>query len=143
MQQKAAGFTTIELLITLFVGFAFIATFFQLFTIIDQSVAESRRQATASNLAYSNLRKFSTRPGGFDCSGTASNTLTNLTIRRWAPGQVIYNPPPGEFEGLPGTVTQEVRAYAPAGCGPDMPVKIQSTVRYGDNKEVSHATYVN
>lgn len=143
MSQKNEGFTTIELLITLFVGFAFIATFFQLFTIIDQGVTESRWQSTASNLAYSNLRQFSARPGTFDCSGSSTTTLTNLTIRRWAPGQLIYNPTPGDYDGLPGTVRQEVRAYAPAGCGPDMPIKLQSIVYYGDDKQVRHATYVN
>lgn len=136
--KNSQGFTTIELLITLFVGFAFIATFFQLFTIIDQSTTESRWQSTASNLAYTNLRKFSTRPASFTC-----NSTTDLTLNAFAPGQVVFNQGPGTYEGLPGQVSQEIRAYAPAGCGPDLPTKLESTVTFGDNRKVTHATYVN
>lgn len=138
MQKTTTGFTTIELLITLFVAFAFIASFFRLFTVIDQSTTESRWQSTASSLAYSNLRNFSTRPSGFVC-----DSVTNLTLNASAAGQLIFSPTPGTHEGLPGTVTQEVRAFAPAGCGANMPIKIQSTVEYGDNREATHATFVN
>lgn len=138
MPKNSHGFTTIELLITLFVGFAFIATFFQLFTVIDQSTTESRWQSTASNLAYTNLRKFSTQPSSFTC-----NSTTDLTLNEFAAGQVVFTEGPGTQEGLPGEVTQEVRAFAPAGCGPDLPTKLESAVYFGDGREVTHATYVN
>lgn len=140
--RKQFGFTTIELLITLFVAFAFIAAFYRLFTVIDQSTAESRWQSTASGLAYTNLRKYTVRPSGFNC-----NANTNLVANNNAPGQVLLDETDsgsGDL-GIPGEVTQTVRAYAPFGCADaaTLPIKIESRVTYGDNREVTHATYVN
>lgn len=139
---KQSGFTTIELLITLFVAFAFIAAFYRLFTVIDQSTTESRWQSTASSLAYTNLRKYTIRPSDFAC-----NANTDLTAGSNRPGQVLLDETDsgsGDL-GIPGEVTQTVRAFAPFGCGDaaTLPVKIESRVTYGDNREAVHATYVN
>ena len=54
-----AGFTAVELLITLFIAAAFIGTAYQLYTIIVKNGADSRNQAIASNIAYDNLRRYS------------------------------------------------------------------------------------
>lgn len=140
--HQQSGFTTIELLITLFVAFAFIAAFYRLFTVIDQSTAESRWQSTASSLAYTNLRKYTVRPSDFTC-----NSNTDLTAGNNRPGQTLLEETDsgsGEL-GIPGEVTQTVRAFAPFGCADasTLPVKIESRVTYGDYREVVHATYVN
>lgn len=54
-----AGFSAVELLITLFVAAAFIGTGYQLYTIIINNGAEARFRARASNIAYDNLRRYS------------------------------------------------------------------------------------
>ncbi len=53
------GFTTIELLISLFVAAAFIATAFQLFSVVVQDSNDSRLRSRAGNIAYENIRLYS------------------------------------------------------------------------------------
>ena len=139
--SKPSGFTTIELLITLFVATTFIAAFAQVFSVIDRGAAEARWQSAASNLAYSALRKYNARPGSFVC-----NSTTNLAANASAAGQTLstttYTAPD---VGLPGTqATVIVVAYAPAGCAADTPIKLVATTTFGTNpaRKVIHATYV-
>lgn len=54
-----AGFSAVELLITLFIAAAFVATGYQLYSVIIQDGAHAREQAKASNIAYDNLRRYS------------------------------------------------------------------------------------
>jgi prepilin-type N-terminal cleavage/methylation domain-containing protein len=61
------GFSAVELLITLFIAAAFIATGYQLFTIIIKNGGDARTRAKASNIAYDNLRRYSTQ-GTNPCS---------------------------------------------------------------------------
>ena len=49
-QSNQSGFTAVELLITLFIAVAFIATGYQLYTAILKDSAETRNQANASNI---------------------------------------------------------------------------------------------
>ncbi|EDK72327.1 hypothetical protein TM7_0550 [candidate division TM7 genomosp. GTL1] len=139
---KPSGFTTIELLVTLFVATAFIAAFAQIFSVIDRGTTEAKWQSAASNLAYSNLRKYSSAS---DVTGFACNSTTNLTTNASAAGQVIQtNNYTGSAVQLPGsTVTVEVRAFAPAGCG-TTPIKLVATTTFGGApiRKVIHATYV-
>jgi type II secretory pathway pseudopilin PulG len=57
-QRSDDGFSTIELLISLFIAAAFIATGFQLFTVVIQDGNEARLRSRASNVAHENLRKY-------------------------------------------------------------------------------------
>lgn len=141
IQKTSAGFTTIELLVTLFVAMAFIAAFAQIFTVIDRGAAEARWQSSASNLAYGELRKYTTKPSTFVC-----NSVTDLRSNNAAPGQTISSATyTGSAVGLPGTqVTVTVVAFAPAGCATDAPVKLIATTSYGTTpvRKAIHATYV-
>lgn len=55
-QSREQGFTTAELLITIFVGVAFILTGYQLYGIIAGNSSNTQQQAIASNLAYADLQ---------------------------------------------------------------------------------------
>lgn len=57
-RRRDEGFSTIELLISLFIAAAFIATGYQLFTVVIQDGSDARLRSRASNVAYENLRKY-------------------------------------------------------------------------------------
>jgi prepilin-type N-terminal cleavage/methylation domain-containing protein len=57
--SSQAGFSAVELLITLFIAAAFVATGYQLYSVIIQDGEAAREQAKASNIAYDNLRRYS------------------------------------------------------------------------------------
>lgn len=86
-RRTQAGFTAIELLITLFVAAAFIATGYQLYTIVVKSGGDARFRSTASNIAYDNLRRYSPQATN-PCSvvtptptpSIPANTLPNSSI---------------------------------------------------------------
>lgn len=54
-----AGFSAVELLITLFIAAVFVAGGYQLYSVVIQNGGEARARAKASNIAYENLRKYS------------------------------------------------------------------------------------
>lgn len=54
-----AGFSTVELLITLFVAAAFFIAGYQLYSLIIKDGGQTRAQAKASNVAYDYLRRYS------------------------------------------------------------------------------------
>lgn len=124
--SRQEGFTAVELLITLFVAAAFLATGFQLYTAIIQRGGDARQMAIASNYAYSSLRSLAaTTPA---CSTTPTVTTTTPTIAG------LTSP----------TVTQTTSA--PHGCPWTNDVmQVQVDVTYGptnNREEVSHALYV-
>ncbi len=59
------GFSAVELLITLFIGFLFIMMGYQLYSTIIASSGESRQRATANNIAYAELRKYAGKSGDY------------------------------------------------------------------------------
>ena len=63
MSRVAAqsGFSAVELLITLFIAAAFIATGYQLYSVILKSGGEANFRSRANNIAYDNLRRYSTQ----------------------------------------------------------------------------------
>lgn len=58
IKDNSAGFSAVELLITLFIAAAFVATGYQLYSIIIQNNENAREQAQASNIAYNALRQY-------------------------------------------------------------------------------------
>ena len=118
-----SGFTAVELLVTLFVAVAFLATGYQLYTVILQDGGAARSQAKASNIAYAALRKYSpqvVKP----C--VASNPAATI--------------PAGS--GLPGPSSISVNITCPTGTGTTTTSKVQVTVTYGSpSEQVVHAIF--
>ena len=127
-----AGFTAAELLISLFIGAAFIGGAYQLYGIAIGDSGVSRAQAIASNLAYTTLRSTSSQlaaSNGTPCSPStpAPTNPTNST--------------------LPGTVTISTTITCPyAASEPSSALnKVTVTITYGQGtpqKKVTHAVYV-
>lgn len=125
--MKQSGFSAVELLITLFIAVAFIATGYQLYSIIINDGGDVRARARASNIAYDNLRRYT--PQATDpCSVftptpapsiPANSGLSNASIT------VTVTCPYGSTTGMNLT-------------------KVQVRVQYGSpQKEVVHAIFVN
>ena len=77
MRYRTAGFTAVELLITLFVAAIFLVAGYQLFNLIMKDGGDTRAESAASNVAYDYLRRYgdsATNP----CS--ASTPLTNQAV---------------------------------------------------------------
>lgn len=125
--KKQSGFTTIELLITLFVAAAFLMSGYQLYGLIIKDSGDARAQAQASNVAFDYLQRYkssATNPCTANpilYSGAVTvNNLTNATVTVSATCPYSSSVPPLV------TVT-----------------KIVSTVKYNDPEQsVSSATYV-
>lgn len=78
-RHTAAGFTAVELLVTLFVAAAFIIAGYQLFNVVIKDGGDTRAQATAANTAYNYLRRYSdmaTNP----CSASAPVANESITV---------------------------------------------------------------
>ena len=56
-----AGFSAVELLITLFIAVAFIGAGYQLYAIIIKDGSEASLRAKANTIAYENLRTYSAK----------------------------------------------------------------------------------
>jgi Tfp pilus assembly protein PilV len=56
MKQTSSGFSAVELLVTIFVAVAFVATGYQLYSVIIRNSADARMRSRASNVAYEILR---------------------------------------------------------------------------------------
>lgn len=135
---KQAGFTLVEVIVTIIIATLFILAITQL-SIAQSKVSSSlNARTTADLLAYNNLRTYAygKAPTWFECNYSGSDPL---------PMTLINNTDP--VDGLPSPVVQSVIATAPYGCGGGSsgigyPIRVVSTVTYGsDAKVVVHATY--
>lgn len=132
------GFSAVELLVTLMIGALFVTAFYQVYTAIIQGNAAAKYQAVASDIAYSNLRKYTTRPS-FSCDAN-----TDLVTNPNAPGQVLSTSTTATPAQLPGPLVETVTVFAPRGCDIAYPVRIDSSAQYGSPaKKVVHSSYVN
>ena len=121
------GFTTVELLVTLFIAVMMVVSGYQLYTPVNQRSGRVRTAAEASNLAYSRIRENSDYIAVTnDCvaqaeTGASSSVVTDTT--------------------LPGTVTVIIRRCKPF-TDSDI-TRVTALVRYDTPvKEVAHAVYV-
>lgn len=123
-----AGFSAVELLITIFIAAAFVGAGYQLYIAVLRDGSDARNQATASNLAYNYLRKYSSQ---------ASSPCAETTID---PAPTI--PAGAQYTALgPASITASITCpYAP----PSGTSLITVTVNYGPTpqKEVKHVLYV-
>ena len=151
------GFTAIELLVTIIVATIFTVVIYSLFTDINTSSAAARNRATASDIAYANLRKYASAglsPDAwspkFQCNNSSGSSNTNDVIQNPnATGTTLTS---GSLDAavvdLPTPVTYSVRALAIFGCravdGNDRkPIRVESIVTFGPNNTVvKHATLV-
>jgi hypothetical protein len=122
--DNQAGFSAVELLITLFIAVAFIGTGYQLYSIIINGGGEARAQARASNIAYDNLRRYTPQ---------ATNPCS------------VFTPTPTPTipanSGL-SNATITVTISCPYTTAVTV-TKVQVSVKYGSpQQEVLHAIYV-
>lgn len=152
--HSSSGFTVVEVLVTLVIVSLFMGLFFQSYMAMESQRLAVQRAVLASNIAYTNLRKFSERP---DSTNLSCTNAMNLASSPSAPGVEIggNNTTPNIFgfvgENLTSSLgpdaTQQVLIFAPNGCArfADMPLKIVSVVSYGpasNREEIAHVSYV-
>ena len=122
---KQAGFSAVELLVTLFIAVAFIATGYQLYSVVIQDGGNELQQAQATNIAYDNLRRYSSEATN-PCS-----TVTPSPTPSIPSGTSLTNP------SITVTIT------CPYGTSLNLTM-ITVTVNYGiPQKQVVHALFVN
>lgn len=138
-EEQSAGFTIVELLITIIVAALFVTMFYQMFVVLVQMNADARRNTQASDLAYSNMRRYPTVVStGLAC--VDSTTITSLIPAGGSPTTAI-DPVYPEL----GPVAEQVTAQFPYGCSVNYNlIKLVSTVKYNNGTAtLSHATYIN
>ena len=146
--EKSNGFTIVEIIVTTVVLSIFLAGFFQAYVLVTTQRVSVARHATASDIAYTNLRKVTARPAGLTCNASSGYTLlsssngTDDTLK-------IFRPENDSTLGSPRS--QTVVAYPTAGCSgsnfADNPVKIVSTVIFNGNslgreERIVHASFI-
>jgi len=127
--SKNEGFSTVELLVTLFVAAAFLVAGYQLYNVIIKDGGLARSQSRAANIAYDYMQRYSattTNP----C--VASTPLNNSVI--------------GVTGLSAATVTVDITCPYAASTGVDNATSVSEvtvTVRYNNpQKTVQYATYV-
>jgi prepilin-type N-terminal cleavage/methylation domain-containing protein len=136
--RKAAGFTVVEMIVTLVVLSLFITLFFQLYTTSEtQRIAVLRRSA-ANDIAMSNLKKIdsiankpATTPS---CASGGGTIATSSGSPSWAAAGLNTEPTTNTLL-LPDT-TQTLAISYPFGCATSKPAKITSTVTYSSGSEI-------
>ncbi len=123
--KNQAGFSAVELLITLFIAAIFIMTGYQLYSVVLKNGTDTNQRSIASGLAYENLRRYLPQ---------ATNPCSNVTP---SPTPSI---PSGS--GLPNS-SITVTIDCPYGIGGSV-ARVYVSVKYGTpQQEVVHAIFVN
>jgi Tfp pilus assembly protein PilV len=119
-----AGFSAVDLLITLFIAAAFIGTGTQLYSVIIQNSDEARMRAKASNIAYDNVRRYSA-------------STTN-------PCSVVSPSPTPSIPANSGLTSASISVTISCPYGAGMATsKVEAKVLYGTpQQEAVHAIYV-
>lgn len=122
-QYYHKGFSTVELLITLFIAAAFLMSGYQLYSLIMREGGEANAQARASNVAYDYLQRY-------------KNVATNPCTQ-----QTPVNSESVTVDGLTDAVIT-VTVTCPYTSATSLS-KVQATLQYGNPQEtVINATYV-
>jgi prepilin-type N-terminal cleavage/methylation domain-containing protein len=131
-QKPEAGFTIIEIIVTVVILGLFLGSMFQMFIVMESQRYIVAREANASDVAYTNLNKFNIPPVGVTCSASGTELLDSTTKESVPASSKITD--------------QSVKAYPVNGCDGtnfrDNFVKIESTVTYEGGATVTHASYV-
>ena len=119
-----SGFTAVELLITLFIAVAFLATGYQLYSIVIKSSGDARMRSVASNVAYDNLRRYSSQ---------ATNPCTVVTP---SPTPSLGSNSGLSNAAITGTFSCPFGTSSPTS-------RVEVSITYGlPQQEVVHAIYV-
>ena len=123
--NQQSGFSAVELLVTLFVAAAFLATGFMLYTTIVRESGNTRQRSQASNIAYDYVRRYAAQvPATCSVSTPLNNTAVSTT----------------NLENVRVTV----RRTCPSTSATPGLSRVEATVQYGittDRREVVHAIY--
>jgi Tfp pilus assembly protein PilE len=124
MRTYQPGFSAVELLITLFVGAAFIATGYQVYSLIIQNSGDARVRAKASSIAYDTLRTYSPQAT--------------------TPCSVVTPTPTPTIPANSGLSHATIAVSISCPYGTQSPTsKVQVTLTFSDpQQEIVHATYV-
>ncbi len=155
-RSQSAGFTIVELIVTIVVTSIVLTTFFWAYMTALYQRVNVARQAAASDIAYSNLKKFTTKPI-ITCDSTMDLTALGSATK---PGKLLGDDSnetttsiygfiaesPASMKKRLGTgASQRVVAFAPDGCTNfnAKPLKIESTVTFGTSGDkVVHVSYI-
>jgi type II secretory pathway pseudopilin PulG len=132
--NKQSGFTTVELLVTLFVAAAFLMSGYQLYAMIIKNNGEASARAKAVNVAYQYLQQYKDKYK----NDNAINCATNPTI--------LTNPVTPAIDGLSNvTITPSFTCpYSSASDYTKSISKLSITVTYNNpQQQITDATYVN
>lgn len=127
------GFSAIELLITIFVGVAFLASGYQLYSAVVRNGADTRSQTTASNIAYDYMRR---NIPAVSNPCVASTPVPTTTVTDTTPSTI-----PAAFIQLSPTINVTITCPYGTASGTSL---VTSTVTYGNTtptKQVQHAIY--
>lgn len=125
MIRSNAGFTTVEVLVTLFIAVTLLAGGYQAYSSVVASSKAGREQGIASNIAYENLRREAVA-STVNCVATPSTDLSS----RIPSASTLPTP-----RAMTRTVTCPFGATSPISL-------VTVTVSYGaTNERVSHAMY--
>lgn len=120
--RNEKGFSAIELLISLFIAAAFIATGYQLFAVVIADGDEARLRSRASNVAYENLQKY---------SPTTTNPCTVLpTATPAAPSDLVAATVSVTFGCPYGTTSPTSKVQVVVSYGSDSPKKTVTEAIY-------------
>lgn len=129
LPSKQEGFSAVELLITLFIGFMFIMMGYQLYSTIIADSGESRQRAAANNLAYAELRKYAgstaAQPGSTSSCNSEATTgyITSSNVSNIASG-----------------ATMTINICRPPNLATLRRVTVK--INLGNQQEIVHAIYV-
>lgn len=118
------GFTTVELMVTLFAAVLFLLSGYQLYDLVNSRSLRSSEMSEASNIAYEVLRK-----EGSEYSGI-SNSCTY-------PANQNISRPNLKLKNVSITLSR-CKPFAGSSL-----IQVTSKIRYGNpQREVVHATYI-
>lgn len=147
MKRRSAGFTAIEMIVTVVVAALLIIAINSLYSAVVRSSAVERNRAEASDIAYANLRHYAYS----GASATSWFTCDASTDGNSAGGHELLAPADQTINAgqtpIPQPVKASVKVIAPYGCtaNPGSPVLVTSTVTYGPGTlqdMVVHSEYV-
>lgn len=122
------GFSAIELMISLFIAVAFIATGYQLYSVIIKDSAAANQRTIASNIAYSHLRQLTDATTGPCVSGYTFTPAPALTV--------------AEKAQLPESAVMTPSVTCPFGTTSSV-WNVKVAITYGSPiQEVAHALYI-
>lgn len=146
-KTSLGAFTVVEVVITTAVVSIFILGFSQVYLLVESQRAAIAKRAYASSVAYTNLKKITTRPGGITVAqcNTYMDMLTNKPGLDLTTIGYVLETDTDVRSVLGLNATQTLLAFAPSGCVnlTTNAIRVVSTVTFGtQGDKVTHASFV-